>query len=256
MYIDINCDMGEGILAGTGEKVSADEAIMPYITSANIACGFHAGDPSIIMETIALAIKYGVAIGAHPGFPDREGFGRRPVEMPEEALRASLLYQVGAVKGMTEALGGRLQHVKPHGALYNLAAAEEPLAVIIAGAIRDIDASLILAGPSGSALEHAAKAIGLDFAAEVFADRAYNDDGSLVARNQPGAVLSNIEEMAVRLVTIVKKQTVLSINGNPINVRPDTICVHGDNPSAPGLVKALREICSREGIGIRAMGIR
>lgn len=256
MYIDINCDMGEGILTGAGGKDSADEAIMPYISSANIACGLHAGDPAGIMKTIDLALRYGVRIGAHPGFPDREGFGRMPVEMTNEALRASLLYQVGAVKSMAEALGGSLQHVKPHGALYNKAAADERLATTIARAARDIDATLMLTGPPGSALEHAARLNGLGFAAEMFADRAYNDDGSLVARGQPGAVLTDIMEMVERLIVMLKKQTLTTINGKPLHLRADTVCVHGDNPAAPEFVKAIREVCSREGIGIRAMSIK
>jgi len=229
MKIDINCDMGEsygGIIVGN------DEAVMPYITSANIACGFHGGDPLTIEKTIRLALKHGVSIGAHPGYHDLKNFGRQPMTLTPDELRASILYQVGALKSMTVTLGGRLRHVKPHGAMYNSAASDFDMAMVIAKAVRDIDSSLILVGLSQSELINAAKKVGLAYASEVFADRAYNDDGSLVSRNIPGAVIHDTKVMIDRVIRMVKENVVETVNGKIIPIQADTICVHGDNEVA------------------------
>ncbi len=242
MHIDLNCDLGEN--AGTGPG-GGDEEIMSWITSANIACGLHAGDPVTMLNTVNTALKHGVGIGAHPGFPDRENFGRRDMDMDDDTLRAIILYQVGALKSMTEALGGRLRHVKPHGALYNMAAVIRRMAEVIALAIRDIDPSLVLYGLTGSALQVAAQKSGIAFASEVFADRACNDDGTLVPRNLPGAVILDTQKVIERAIRMVKENQVESLSGKIIPVKADTICIHGDSDMAAefaqSLVLAFRE---------------
>ncbi len=236
MKIDINCDMGESY----GDNiVGNDEAVMPFITSANIACGFHGGDPLTIEKTIRLALKHGVSIGAHPGYNDLKNFGRQPMNLTPDELRASVLYQVGALKSMTETLGGKLRHVKPHGAMYNSAASDFEMAMVIAKAVRDIDSSLILVGLSQSELINAAKKVGLAYASEVFADRAYNDDGSLVSRNLPGAVIHDTKVMIDRVIRMVKESVVETVNGKIIPIQADTICVHGDNAKAKEFCAAI-----------------
>jgi UPF0271 protein len=251
MYIDINCDLGERA-AGEGN----DEALMPYITSANIACGFHAGDPLTIEKTIRLAMRYSVAIGAHPGYPDREGFGRRQMTMTRDELRAMILYQAGAVSGMAEAAGARVRHVKPHGALYNAAATDFDTAMVIALAVRDIDSSLIMIGLSGSEMIRAARQIGLPCASEVFADRAYNDDGTLVSRDIPGAVLHDTAVMIERIIGMIKEKVVETASGKIIPIEADTICIHGDNETAPEFVKSLAEALKARGIIMKHPGER
>lgn len=256
MQIDLNCDMGEWLAGQPGVSgqaaASNDGLIMPYISSANISCGFHSGNPLSLEKTICLAIRHGVSIGAHPSYPDREGFGRRPMQMPADELRALLLYQIGAVKSMTESLGGELQHVKPHGALYNTAASDFKTAKIIALTIRDVDPSLVFYGLSGSAMEHAAADVGLDFASEVFSDRAYQDDGQLVPRSVSGAVLHDTEAMIERVVHMVTDGMVISASGKEVPIEPGTICIHGDNPSAPAFVRLLFERLKSEGIEVRS----
>jgi UPF0271 protein len=251
MYIDINCDLGEADLAtGPGN----DEAIMPFISSASIACGFHAGDPLTMERTVLSAIRHGVSIGAHPGYPDREGFGRRPIRMSHEELRAMILYQAGAVKAMAEAAGARMRHVKPHGALYNTAATDYDLSMVIVRAVQDIDSSLILVGQSGSRMIKAARDAGLACASEVFADRAYNDDGTLVARNVEGAVLHDTDVMIRRVIRMIREKVVESFSGKLIPIKADTVCIHGDNEAAPEFVKKLAEALKAEGIIIRHPG--
>jgi 5-oxoprolinase (ATP-hydrolysing) subunit A len=264
MQIDLNCDMGEWFAGRqhhlpSGETPASrgnDGLIMPYISSANISCGFHAGDPLAIEKTICLAIRHGVAVGAHPGYPDLEGFGRRAMDLPPDQLRAMLLYQIGAVKGMTESLGGVLQHVKPHGALYNTAASDYKIAKLIALTIRDVDPFLVLYGLSGSAMEHAAADAGIAFASEVFADRAYQDDGQLVPRSVPGAVLDDTGEMIERVVRMVSEGLVVSASGKEVPVEAGTICIHGDNPSAPAFVKLLSDRLKACGIQVKPFGTR
>lgn len=248
MYIDLNCDLGETGINGVSAN---DAAIMPWITSANIACGLHAGDPEGISATIRLALQHGTAIGAHPGYPDREGFGRMPMKLSSSALESTLTYQIGAVKTMTEFAGGRLNHVKPHGALYNAAAIDRETADIIAGTVRRIDPALILYGLSGSALAQAAESIGLSFASEVFADRAYLDDGTLAPRHIPGAVLHDTGQVIARAIRMVIHQEVETISGKVIPLRADTLCIHGDHPMAPMLAKELSRAFTGQGIKLK-----
>lgn len=251
MTIDINCDLGE--TTGIG-NAGNDEAIMNYISSANIACGFHAGDPVTIMRTIQSAIKHDVGIGAHPGYPDKEGFGRKSMNLSSEELRASLLYQTGALKIMAESLGGRLRHVKPHGALYNSAASDFDLAMVIAHAVRDIDSSLIIIGLSGSQMIKAAGEIGLASASEAFADRAYNNDGSLVSRDVPGAVIYDTNQVVDRVLQMILEKTVVTISGKTIPIQADSICIHGDNKMALEFVKNLSSILKEKGIILKSIG--
>lgn len=249
MTIDLNCDLGESFGA---YKIGNDEAIMPYISSANIACGFHAGDPLTIEKTIQLALKYDVGIGAHPGYPDMEGFGRREMRLSHEELRASILYQVGAVKSMAEASGGRLQHVKPHGALYNLAAIDIEIAKIIAKTIKEIDESIVLVGLSGSELIRAAKEIGITSASEVFADRAYNNNGTLVSRNLEGATIHDTKLVTHRTIKMIKQGIVETITGKIIPIQADTICIHGDNEKALEFVINLGRVFKDQGLTIKS----
>jgi UPF0271 protein len=250
MIIDLNCDLGESFGTYT---IGNDEAIMPYISSANIACGFHAGDPLTIEKTLKLALKYGVSIGAHPGYSDLEGFGRREMKLSQKELRASILYQVGAIKSMVETLGGNLQHVKPHGALYNLATVDTETAKIIAQTIKEIDKTLILVCLSGSELAKSAKEVGLAYASEVFADRAYNNDGTLVSRNLKGAIIHDTKQVIDRSIQMLKKGTVESITGEIISIQADTICIHGDNEKALEFVKSLRAAFIDHGIEIKSL---
>lgn len=251
MYIDINCDLGERC---GNDDTASDEAVMPFITSANIACGFHAGDPFTIEKSVKSAIRHGVGIGAHPGYPDREGFGRRPVKMSNEELRSLILYQAGAVKGIAEAAGGRMRHVKPHGALYNAAATDYEMAVVIVQAVKDLDKSLTLVGLSGSELIKAARDAGLQFASEVFADREYNDDGTLVSRSIEGAVLHDTATVIERAVKMITEKTVRSINGKIIPIEADTICIHGDNKMAAEFAENLAKALNTKGIELKYYG--
>lgn len=248
MTIDINCDLGE--MTGPGKK-SIDEAIMPFITSANIACGLHAGDPLTMEKTVLMAKKHGVAIGAHPGYPDREGFGRNPMPLTEDELRAIILFQVRALKTISEALGEKFNHVKCHGALYNKAATDREMSMVIAKAVKDVDSSLILVGLSGSEMIKAAEVTGLQAASEVFADRAYNDDGTLVSRQLPGAVLNDSAMIIERAVSMVILKKVRSITGKIIPIKPETICIHGDNPAAPRFAESLLTAFRNAGIEVK-----
>jgi UPF0271 protein len=245
MYIDINCDLGER--AGTVN----DEALMPYITSANIACGLHAGDPLTIEQTIRAAVRNGVSIGAHPGYPDREGFGRRHMKLTDDELRALILYQAGAVKGIAEAAGAKMRHVKPHGAMYNAAATDFEMSLVIAQAVKDLDSSLVLMGLSGSEMIRAARQVGLPCASEVFADRAYNDDGTLASRDVPGALLHDSDMMIRRVIKMIKEKVVETISGKIIPVEADTVCIHGDNETAPEFVKMLAGALKTAGITMK-----
>jgi len=251
LVIDINCDLGESTRLS---KAGNDEAIMPFISSANIACGFHAGDPLTIEKTIKLAIQNGVGIGAHPSYPDIEGFGRRPMKMRNEELRAVILYQVGALKSMTEALGAKLQHVKPHGALYNSASSDYDMAKIIAKAVKDIDSSLILVGLSNSEMMRAANEIDIAFASEFFADRAYNDNGTLVSRDIPGSVLHDTNQVIERVIRMINEKNVVSITGKTIPIKADTICIHGDNEMALHFAENLVSTFKSNGISLKSIG--
>lgn len=248
--VDLNCDLGESFGNYT---IGNDEAIMKYISSANIACGFHAGDPVIIEKTIKLALAHHVAIGAHPGFPDLVGFGRRNMQMSVQEVKAIVKYQLAALKGMTESLGGRLQHVKPHGALYNQAAVDEKVAIAIAEAIREIDGGLIFMGLANSSMLVAAEKNELQFASEVFADRAYTDEGLLVPRSVEGAVIHNVDDCERRVLEMVLDSRVNSINNLEVGIKADTICLHGDNPEACNFASRLHKSLQENDIQIKAL---
>jgi 5-oxoprolinase (ATP-hydrolysing) subunit A len=251
MRVDLNCDMGESFGAYV---LGADAEIMPFITSANIAAGFHAGDPQVMDRTVALAAKSGVGVGAHPGFPDLVGFGRRVMSCTPDEVEAMVLYQVAVVAGFAQAHAVALRHVKPHGALYNMAAQDPSLALAIARGVARFDRGLTLVGLSGShAMQQAAQATGLRFAAEAFADRAYNPDGTLVSRQLPGSVLTDPAQAAAQVVRMVKEQIVLAHDGTRVVVAAETICLHGDNPSAAANAKAIR--AALEGSGIEVVGL-
>ncbi|HET7563848.1 MAG TPA: 5-oxoprolinase subunit PxpA [Gemmatimonadaceae bacterium] len=245
--VDLNCDMGESFGAWA---MGADDEILPYITSANIACGFHAGDPGVMRRTVSAAVARGVAVGAHPGLPDLVGFGRRTMDVTPDEVYELVVYQTGALRGFAMAAGVALQHVKAHGALYNMAAAQPKLADAIACAVRDVDRELVLYGLAGSHLVSAGERAGLQTASEAFADRNYLGDGSLVPRRRADAMVSDAPEAARRAVRMVKEGRVRSVDGADIAIRADTICIHGDGPHAAEFARALRSALEAEGIEV------
>ncbi len=247
--VDFNCDMGESFGV---YKLGCDEEVMPYISSANIACGFHAGEPMCMRRTVHLAEEAGVAIGAHPGFPDPMGFGRRDMQVSPEEVRNYVIYQIGALQAFTKTK--RLQHVKPHGALYNMGARNKELARAVAEAIREVDPNLILVGLAGSAWLEVGHEIGLRVASEVFADRALNPDGTLVPRSHPGAVIHAVEDVVARALKIVMEGKAVAVNGEEVEVRGDTICLHGDTPGAVTLARTLRQRLEAAGVAVVPMG--
>jgi len=238
LKIDINCDLGESF----GHfKVGQDTEIMPHITSANIACGFHAGDPVTMAHTIELSKKFEVAVGAHPGFPDLMGFGRRAMNLKPEETKNYVVYQIGALQGFAKASHIRLQHIKPHGALYDMATRDEKLSKAILEATRYVDRKLIVFAPPRSMMAKTASKMGFRVALEAFADRAYNTDGTLVSRSELKAVIDNPKLVAKRALKMVKEGTVTSINGETVDLgEVHTICVHGDTPNAVELAKTLK----------------
>lgn len=250
MKIDLNCDLGESF---GNYKIGMDEEVIKYISSANIACGFHASDPLVMEKTVALAKENGVKVGAHPGFPDLAGFGRRNMNVSPKELKAMVIYQIGALNAFCKANEIKMNHVKPHGAMYNMAAKDERLALAIAEAVAHVDDSLVLVGLSGSELLKAAKRVGIKCASEVFADRVYEDDGSLVPRTKIGAVITNEEEASDRAVQMIKFGKVKSISGKEIPITADTICIHGDTPQALHLARIMRAKFAREKIEIQAL---
>jgi UPF0271 protein len=247
--VDLNSDLGESFGAW---RMGDDEAMLRIVSSANVACGFHAGDPLVMWQTCELAKANGVAIGAHPSFQDLWGFGRRPIqgERPEDVKR-QCVYQIGALQAVAEAVGHQVTHVKPHGALGNMAAEDEGLATAVAEATWACGRELILVAMPGSALERAGERKGLRVAREVFADRAYDDRGMLVSRKLQGAVLHDPEEVVRRILVMLDEQAITSQSGKKIPVRIDTICVHGDNPAAVAMARALRLELERAGVSIR-----
>jgi len=249
LSIDLNADLGESFGAWT---LGDDDAILASISSANIACGFHAGDPTVIRRTIAAAKRLGVAVGAHPGYPDLQGFGRRDVSMACAAITDVVLYQVAALKGMAEAEGVRLSHVKPHGALYNRAARDEGVAQAIARAVVLVDRQLVLFGLAGSPLLDAGRSEGLRVAAEAFADRAYEADGRLRARELPGALVTDPEAVVARALALVERRAIQAVDGSTLEIHADTLCVHGDTPGAADLARRLRAGLEAHGIRIAA----
>ena len=246
--VDLNSDVGESFGPYT---IGNDEVVLRHITSANVACGFHGGDPSVMRRAVRVAVAEGVAVGAHPGFPDRMGFGRREIQMLEGEVEDLVTYQIGALAGVAAAEGARLHHVKPHGALYTLGARDRSPADAIARAVVAVDATLILFGLAGSCLIAAGEAVGLRTAAEVFADRAYQADGSLVRRDQPGAVITDPKAVVKQALQIVRDGSITACSGEVIALRGDTICLHGETPGAGSLAAQLRS--SLEGAGIRVL---
>ena len=251
MRIDLNCDMGESFGAYT---IGRDAEVMPFITSANVACGFRAGDPRVMRRTIALALRHGVAVGAHPGFPDLMGFGRREMKVDPGEIEDAVVYQVGALAAMAATQGARLQHVKAHGALYNMAARDAALAEAIARAVASVDRSLILFGLPGSQLFEAGTRAGLPVAAEAFADRAYEPDGTLVSRTKSGAVIHDAREVVARVVQMVCDGTVVAVDGSRIHLQASTICTHGDTPGAEDLVRRIRAGLEAANVEVRPLG--
>ena len=245
MKIDLNADLGEGM---------NDQAILPFVTSANIACAMHAGDPEAMDRTVKLALDRGVQVGAHPGYADRQNFGRTHVQIRLEAVENLVLYQVGALDGFVRSHRGTLVHVKPHGALYNQAAEDLELARAIARGVRRFRPDLILVGLAGSKMIEAAKESGLPFASEAFADRRYRSDGKLVSRARPGAVLGTPEEAAAQALQIVKEGTAISEDGSRIPISADTLCLHGDTPGAEAIAFAIYRRLTSEGVRIAPLG--
>ncbi len=249
--IDLNADVGEGFGAWA---MGADEALFEYVTSANVACGFHAGDPSVIDRTVASAVSKGVAIGAHPGYFDLRGFGRREMRVPAADVEADVVYQVGALLAFARAHGAPLTHVKPHGALYNQAADDRELALAIARGVARVDRGLVIVGLAGSlALREAASASGLRFAAEAFVDRAYDASGRLVSRSRPGAVIADPAAAAAAALRLARDRTVVTLDGREIAVEADTLCLHGDNPQALDVARAVREALAGAGVSVLAL---
>lgn len=249
--VDLNCDMGESFGA---YRIGADDAVFPFITSANVACGFHGGDPAVMHTTIAQARDRGVAVGAHPGLPDLIGFGRRTMDVTPAEAYDMVVYQVGALAAFACVAGVTLQHVKAHGALYNMAAARADLAAAIARAVHDVDDGLVLFGLPGSHLVSEGDAVGLRTASEAFADRNYMPDGSLVSRRRTDAYVHDVAAAVDRAVRMVRDDMVQAVDGKDIAIKADTICIHGDGPHAAELARALRAGFERAGVAVRALG--
>ena len=247
--IDFNCDMGESYGM---HKMGFDEEVIKYITSANIACGFHAGDPMWMRHTVNMAEKHGVAIGAHPSYPDLNGFGRRDMSLTPEEAKNDVIYQLGALNDFTKTK--KLQHIKPHGAMYNKAVNDEPLARAICEAVLEVDPDLIIVALAGSSWIKIAKDMGLRVAQEIFADRALNIDGTLVPRSQPGSVLHNIEEVLEHSIKMVTEGKATAITGEEFEVQADSICLHGDTPGAVDMAKALKKGLEDAGVEIVPVG--
>lgn len=247
--VDLNADLGEGFGRW---RMPGDLALLDLVTSANIACGFHAGDPTVMLETVREAAARGVAIGAHPGYPDLLGFGRRDLDATPDDVRAYVIYQVGALQACCSAAGTTLQYVKPHGALYNRAVRHLPTARAINQAILAVDPKLVLLGLAGSAWLDEARQTGLTVAAEAFIDRAYEPDGSLTPRSEPGAVLREPEFCARRAVAMVTEARVTARDGTVLTLRPDSLCAHGDGPTAEALLTLVRQRLTEAGVRIEA----
>jgi len=243
MHVDLNADLGEG--------APDDAELLTLVSSANIACGWHAGDARLMQTTVAAALERGVAIGAHPSYPDRENFGRSEMQLAPADVRADLIYQIGALDALVRTAGGRLHHVKPHGALYNQAARDPALASAIAAAVLDVNPALAVYGLAGSELLKAAERAGLRAVAEVFADRGYRADGSLVPRSQPGAFVEDTEEAVERTLRMVRDGVVQAASGEIIPLQAQTICLHGDGPHALTFARAIHTALTQAGVQLR-----
>jgi UPF0271 protein len=244
MNIDLNADLGEGC--------GSDEALLDLVSSANIACGWHAGGASAMRECVRWAVAKGVAIGAHPSFYDRENFGRKEMDLPAEEIYAGMLYQMGALAAIARAEGGKVVHVKPHGALYNQAAKSQAISEAIVTAVRDFDPALRVFGLAGSKLVSAAREVGLVAIEEVFADRGYRADGSLVPRSQPGALLDDEEEVLTRVLVMAKDRQVQAVSGEWVAINAQTVCLHGDGDHALAFAKRIRGALETSGISVTA----
>ncbi|TZE82404.1 LamB/YcsF family protein [Calorimonas adulescens] len=245
--VDLNSDVGESFGV---YRIGMDREVLNYVTSANIACGYHAGDPLVMEKTVEMAVKNMVAIGAHPGYPDIMGFGRRELNVTPEEVKAYVKYQIGALYAFAVSKGVKLQHVKAHGAMYNMAVTDYGLAKAIAEAISEVDKDLIILAMAGSQMIEAARDAGIKAASEFFADRAYNDDGTLVSRGIPGSTIEDEELALERVIEAVEEGRVETITGRSISLKVDSICVHGDNPKALRLVKKIREGLEKNGINV------
>ena len=250
--IDLNADVGESFGAW---RMGADAELLAFVTSVNVACGFHAGDPQVMDRTVALAVRAGIAVGAHPGFPDLRGFGRRALAADPAEVEADVLYQVGALAAFAAAHGTRLRHVKPHGALYNQAAVDVALARAIARGVARAGRELVLVGLAGSrAMREAAASQGLRFAAEAFVDRRYLADGTLQSRRVPGSVISEPAAAAAQAVRLVREGVVETADGKEVAVEAETFCLHGDQADAPAIASAVREALEAAGVPVRSLG--
>ena len=246
--IDLNCDMGESFGAW---RMGDDEAILAVVSSANVACGLHAGDPGTMRRTVQAAAAQGVAIGAHPSLPDLAGFGRREMRVSPEETYELVVYQAGALAAFAHTAGTALHHVKPHGALYNMAARDRALADAIARAIRDFDRSLVLYGLAGSELIRAGQDAGIAVANEVFADRTYQPDGSLTPRSRPDALIHDVEAAVAQVMRMVEEHQVRAVDGTLVAIEPDTLCIHGDAPQAPTFARRIRAALDAAGIAVQ-----
>lgn len=245
--VDLNCDLGESFGA---YRIGLDSEVIPFISSANIACGYHASDPMVMSKTVKMCCEHGVAVGAHPGFPDLMGFGRRNMNVSPDEAKAYVMYQVGALDAFCKANGVAIQHIKPHGALYNMAGKDYKLAKAICEGIYEINPEYILLGLSGSCHIRAAEDSGLRVASEVFADRGYMEDGSLVPRTQDGAMITDEDIMIKRVISMVKNGTVETVTGKVIPIKADSVCVHGDGEKAVAFVERIRKELTDSGIEI------
>ena len=248
--IDLNCDMGESF---GSYKMGNDEEIIQYISSANVACGFHAGDPHVMRKTVSIAKEYGVAVGAHPGLPDLMGFGRRDIDISPQELKDYFIYQIGALKAFVEAAGMKLQHVKQHGALLKMGLEDEKLGLAMAEATKEVSPELIFVTHSGISLVDIAENIGLRVAKEAYADRAYNADKTLVSRKLPGSVIKDPEKIKMRIEQLINDGTVTTIDNKIIELEFDTIALHGDTPGASEIIKTIRKKLSDLRISIKPM---
>ena len=247
--IDLNCDMGESYGAW---KMGADAQIMPFISSANIACGFHAGDPATIRKTVRLAADHGVAVGAHPSLPDLQGFGRRVMKITPQEMYDLVLYQAGAVQAFAHAAGTRLHHVKCHGALYNMSTGDEALSEAMARAVKDLGGDVVLYALSNSRTMEVAGRLGLRVAGEAFADRGYADDGTLAPRDTPGGMIEEAPRAVAQALAMIEQGSVTSVSGKRVPVAPDTLCLHGDQAGAVAFAQALRQAFAERGIAVAA----
>jgi UPF0271 protein len=247
LTLDLNCDMGESFGAW---KMGHDTEIMPYISSANIACGYHAGDPGVMRETVACALEHGVAIGAHPGLPDLQGFGRRAMQITEQEAYDMVVAQVGTLAGVAASQGTRLSHVKAHGMFYNMAVKDRTLARGIARAVHDVDKSLVFFGLAGSHMLEEAASLGLVTAGEVFGDRSYQPDGTLTPRSKPGAMITDVNQSIEQVLRMVKDGKVIAQDASAVDVKADTLCLHGDQPDAVAFAIAIRAALKEHNITV------